>query len=80
MNSVLSGMAANSSAANILHLCGRKREPALDLATVETVGELYVVPAANSQIAGHVTVLVAASEIDAAHVRIMAENAGEAKA
>jgi hypothetical protein len=80
MNPVLSGVALNSIAASFLHPCGQNRKPSLNLATVKTIGELYVVPAANSQIAGHVTVLVAASEIDAAHVRTMGENAGEAKA
>jgi hypothetical protein len=63
-----------------LHLRGRQRKLALNLATVQTIGELYIVSAADPQITGHITVLVAAREIDAAHVRAMGENAGEAKA
>ena len=52
----------------------------MNLATVQTIGELYVISAADPQVTGHIPVLVAACEIDAAHVRAMGENAGEAKA
>ena len=65
---------------HFLHLRGRQRELSLNLATVQTIGELYVVSAADPQVTGHIPVLVAACEIDAAHVRTMGENAGEAKA
>ena len=52
----------------------------MNLATVQTMGELYVVSAANPQITGHITVLVLACEIHTAHVRTMSQNASETKA
>jgi hypothetical protein len=68
------------STAHFLHLRGRQRKLSLNLATVQTIGELYVVPAADPQGTGHITMFVAPSEIHAAHVRTMSQNASEAKA
>jgi hypothetical protein len=73
-------MARNSSTAHFFHLRGRQRKPPLNLATVEAVEEVYVIPAANPQITGHITVLVAACEIHAAHVRTTGENESEPSA
>jgi hypothetical protein len=52
----------------------------LNLATVQTIGELYVVSAADPQVTRHITGFVAAHEIHAAHIRTMGEDASEAKA
>ena len=52
----------------------------MKLDTVQTIGELYIVPAANPQVTGHITVLVATGEIHAAHIRTMGEDVSEAKA
>ncbi len=61
------------------HLRGRERKPPLNLATVETIVELYVVPAANPQITGQVTMEMMACKVHAAHVRTVCENATEAR-
>ena len=60
-----------------LHPCRRKRELPLNLAAVEAVVELHVVPAANPQVAGDVVVMMTARQVHAAHVRTVREDAGE---
>jgi hypothetical protein len=77
---VICNVTRYSSTACLFHLCARQRKLALNLATVKTIGELYVVPAADPQTTRHVTVLMAACEVHAAHIRTMCEDASEAKA
>jgi hypothetical protein len=55
-----------------------QRERALNLAAVEAVPELHVVPAPDPQVAGDVAVLVLATQVDAAHVRTARQDVGEA--
>jgi alkylhydroperoxidase family enzyme len=74
----LSGQDRKSIPRRRFHLRGRQRKLPLYLATVETVIELYVVPAANPQIAGHVTMEMTACKVHAAHVRTVCENASKA--
>ena len=64
----------------LLHPCRRQRELPLDLAAVEAVVELHVVPAANSQVSGNVVIEMTARKVHAAHVRTVRENVGEARA
>ncbi len=64
----------------LLHPCHRQRELPLDLAAVEAVVELYVVPAANAQVGRNVVMQMTARKVHAAHVRAVRENAGEARA
>ena len=52
---------------------------ALDLAAVEAVVELHVVPAADPQVAGDVAVQMMARQVHAAHVRTVREDAGQAR-
>jgi hypothetical protein len=61
------------------HPCGRQGKFPLYLATVETIVEVNVVPAANPQITGHVIIEMMARKVHAAHVRTMGENAREAR-
>jgi hypothetical protein len=77
---VICNVARYSSTACLFHLCARQRKLALNLATVQTIDELYVVPAADPQTTRHVTGLMAACEVHAAHIRTMCEDASEAKA
>ena len=48
--------------------CGRQGKLPLDLATVETIAEMKVVPAANPQVTGHVIIEMMARKVHAAHV------------
>lgn len=73
-------LAWKSITTHFLHLCSRQRKLSLNLATVEAISEVDVIPTANPQIAGHITVFMAACKIHAAHVRTMGKNASEAKA
>ena len=49
-------------------------------AAIEAEHPVNVVPATNAEVAGHVTVCVLSSEVDAAYVRAMGEDASETKA
>ena len=57
----------------------RDGEGALDLAAVETVVELHVVPAADPKITGHVVMQMMARKVHAAHVRAVRKDAGNAR-
>jgi hypothetical protein len=63
-----------------LHRWHRQRKVALILAAVETVVEMHVVVAADSQIARHVAMQMTARKIHAAHVRTARENPGQSRA
>jgi hypothetical protein len=74
------GQDGKSMTRRLFHPCPWQRELALDLAAVKAIVELYVVPAADAQVAGNVVMQMTARKVHAAQVRTVRENAGQARA